>query len=207
MYLGTGNPDYTSLIPNRMFRNVGGTRFEDVTKSARVGNLQKGHGVSFADIDNDGDQDIFVETGGAFPGDAYYNALYVNPGQNDNAWVSVQLEGVHSNRSAIGAHIAVTFTEDGRQRTVYRDVGSGGSFGAKPLRQEIGIGKATMIDELIVKWPTSGTVQVFKNVNPRRFLHIREGDDHFDDLHLKPMKLQDHGKPMNMNRISGAPHP
>jgi hypothetical protein len=205
MYLGTGNPDYTSLIPNRMFRNIGGTRFEDVTKSARVGNLQKGHGVSFADIDNDGDQDIFIETGGAFPGDAYYNALYVNPGQNDNAWVSVQLEGVHSNRSAIGAHIAVTFTEDGKQRTVYRDVGSGGSFGAKPLRQEIGIGKATIIDELIVKWPTSGTVQVFKNVKPRRFLHIREGEDHFDELPLKSFQLQGRMKPMNM--ISCAPHP
>jgi tetratricopeptide (TPR) repeat protein len=203
MYLGTGNPDYTSLIPNRMFRNIGGTRFEDVTNSARVGNLQKGHGVSFADIDNDGDQDIFIETGGAYPGDAYYNSLYVNPGQNDNAWISVLLEGVHSNRSAIGAHIAVTFTEDGKQRTVYRDVGSGGSFGAKPLRQEIGIGKATVIDELIIKWPTSGTVQVFKNVKPRRFLHIREGDDHFDEMPLKTFQLKDQMKSMKM--VSCAP--
>jgi hypothetical protein len=198
MYIGTGNPDFTSLIPNRMFRNIEGRYFTDVTQSARVGNLQKGHGVAFADIDNDGDQDIFIETGGAYPGDAFYNSFYVNPGQNDKGWVSVQLEGVHSNRSAIGAHIAVTFTEDGRQRTVYRDVGSGGSFGASPLRQEIGIGKAVTIDELIIKWPTSGTVQVFKNVQPRRFLHIREGDDHFDVMPLKPMRFQDHPKPMNM---------
>jgi hypothetical protein len=203
MYIGTGNPDFTSLIPNRMFRNIDGRRFADVTNSARVGNLQKGHGVAFADIDNDGDQDIFIETGGAYAGDAFYNSLYVNPGQNNNGWIGLQLEGVHSNRSAIGAHIVVTFTENGSKRTVYRDVGSGGSFGASPLRQEIGIGKATMIDELIIKWPTSGTVQVFKNVQPRRFLHIREGDDHFDVLPVKPLQFPEH--PMSMKMISCSP--
>ena len=198
MYIGTGNPDFTSLIPNRMFKSIDGKRFVDVTSAARLGNLQKGHGVAFADIDNDGDQDIFAETGGAYSGDAYFNSLYVNPGQNNNAWINVLLEGTHSNRSAIGAHIAVTFTEDGRQRTVYRDVGSGGSFGANPLRQEIGLGKAEKIDELIVKWPTTGTVQVFKNVNPRQFLRIKEGADHFEVMNLKPIRLPDREGPMRM---------
>ncbi|MEJ0080251.1 MAG: hypothetical protein WDM78_04670 [Puia sp.] len=78
--------------------------------------------------------------GGAFPGDSYYNSLYINPGQENNNWVSILLEGSISNRSAIGAHIAVTFTENGKKRTVYRDVNSGGSFGSSPFRKEIGIG-------------------------------------------------------------------
>jgi hypothetical protein len=199
MYLATGNPDFTSLIPNKMYKNIGGQRFADVTSSARVGNLQKGHGVSFADIDNDGDQDLFVETGGAFKGDAFYNSLYVNPGQNNNNWISVTLEGVHSNRSAIGAHIAVTFTEDGKQRTVYRDVNSGGSFGASPLRQQIGIGTAKMIDELIIKWPTTGIVQVFKNVTPRQFLRIKEGSDQIEKINLKTLHFKDSNEPMNMS--------
>ena len=43
-----------SLVPNRMFKNIGGKKFVDVTGSSRVGNLQKGHGVAFADMDNDG---------------------------------------------------------------------------------------------------------------------------------------------------------
>ncbi|MDR3715161.1 MAG: CRTAC1 family protein [Puia sp.] len=187
MYLGTGNPDYRSLVPNRLFRNIGGRFFADVTTSARVGNLQKGHGVAFADIDNDGDQDIFIETGGAYPGDAFYNSFYVNPGQNDNKWISVLLEGVQSNRSAIGARIVVSFTEDGAKRTVYRDVNSGGSFGASPLRKEIGVGRTSVIDELIIRWPTTGQVQVFKNVEPCQFLRVREGSDHIEQIHLNKL--------------------
>src|SRR5579859_1610647 len=100
MYLATGNPEFGSLVPNRMFRNNGGKSFTEVTASARVGNLQKGHGVAFADIDNDGDQDVFVEVGGAYKGDGYFNSLYENPGQNNNNWINVLLEGTRSNRSA-----------------------------------------------------------------------------------------------------------
>jgi hypothetical protein len=191
MYIGTGNPDFKSLIPNRMFKNVDGQQFVDVTKSARVGNLQKGHGVAFADIDNDGDQDIFEELGGAFVGDGYYNSLYVNPGQNTNEWISVQLEGTTSNRSAIGATISANFTEDGVKRTVYREVNSGGSFGASPFRKEIGIGKARIIDELIIKWPTSGIVQVFKNISPGRFLKIKEGSNQLQYEDLKALRFSD----------------
>src|SRR5450432_2845468 len=198
MYLGTGNPDYRSLVPNKLFKNVGGQRFVDVTSSARVGNLQKGHGVSFADVNNDGNQDIFIETGGAYPGDAYYNSLYVNPGQENNNWVSILLEGEKSNRSAIGAHIAVSFTEGGKKRTVYRDVNSGGSFGASPFRKEIGIGKATLIDELIIKWPTSGTVQVFKNIKPCQFIKIKEDSDQVERMDLKILNFDDRNTTRNM---------
>jgi hypothetical protein len=198
MYLGTGNPDFRSLVPNRMFKNIGGKKFADVTSSARVGNLQKGHGVAFADLDNDGDQDIFIETGGAFKGDVYYNSLYVNPGQNNNNWISILLEGIHSNRSAIGAHIVVTFTENGKQRTVYRDVNSGGSFGASPLRKEIGIGSAKVIDELIIKWPTTGDVQVFKAIEPCQFLKIKEGSDHIEKINLKPLRFDAQKDTTNM---------
>jgi tetratricopeptide (TPR) repeat protein len=197
MYLGTGNTDFRSLIPNRLFKNINGRRFADVTRSARVGNLQKGHGVAFADVDNDGDQDIFVETGGAVKGDAYFNSFYVNPGQNDNNWLSIQLEGVKANRSAIGARIEVHFTEEGVKRTVYRDINSGGSFGASPLRKEIGIGKATGVDELVIKWPGSGKIQSFKNIAPRQFLHIREGDERPVKLELKRLNFGGASPPMN----------
>ncbi|MEJ0080690.1 MAG: hypothetical protein WDM78_06995 [Puia sp.] len=54
--------------------------------------------------------------------------FFMNPGQNNNHWITIQLEGVRSNRSAIGAHIELSFVEEGRKRTVYRDVNSGGSF-------------------------------------------------------------------------------
>lgn len=175
IYLGTGNPNYESLVPNKMFKNMGGKSFADVTTTARTGNLQKGHGVAFADLDNDGDQDIFIEVGGAYPGDAYQNSLYINPGQNDNRWLNISLEGVTTNKAAIGARIKVTFRENGVERSVYRDVNSGGSFGANPLMQHIGIGQATAIDRVEIKWPASNTVQVFEQVQPGTNIYIKEG--------------------------------
>jgi ASPIC and UnbV len=158
-----------------------------------------GHGVAIADLNNDGNPDIFEEMGGAYKGDAFYNSFYLNPGQNDNNWIVLKLEGVHSNRSAIGAHIIVSFTENGVKRTVYRDVNSGGSFGASPLRQQIGIGQAKVIDELIIKWPTTGIVQSFKNLAPRQFISIREGESEIKKMNLRafPFKLKE--MPMNMN--------
>ena len=57
VYLTTGRPDFAALMPNVMLRNDQASRFVDVTFSAGLGHLQKGHGVGFADIDNDGDQD------------------------------------------------------------------------------------------------------------------------------------------------------
>ena len=78
-YLGTGNPDFDTLVPNRMFRNDGGRRFQDVTTAGGFGHLQKGHGVAFGDVDNDGDQDVFEEMGGAYQSDRAYSALYENP--------------------------------------------------------------------------------------------------------------------------------
>ena len=68
-YLGTGYPDYKNLMPSVMYRNRQGIDFVDVTYAGGFGHLQKGHAVVFADLDNDGDQDIFEQMGGAFPGD------------------------------------------------------------------------------------------------------------------------------------------
>lgn len=178
-YLGTGNPKLNSVIPNKLFKNIKGLRFMDVTYSARVGNLQKGHGISFADLDNDGDDDIYIEMGGAFPGDAYENSFYLNPGQNENHWINIELEGSLSNRAAIGAKIKVTFKEDAVVRSVYRDVNSGGSFGANPLLQHIGIGKATVIDKVEIKWPVTGSTQVFENLPLESTIKIKEGGKNY----------------------------
>jgi tetratricopeptide (TPR) repeat protein len=190
-YLGTGNPDFASLVPNRLFKNMGGKGFKDITVASRTGNLQKGHGVSFADIDNDGDQDIFLRSGGAYEPDGFFNSLYLNEGQDTlNNWISLLLKGTKANRAAIGAFIQVRFTENGVKRTVYMDVNSGGSFGCNPMRKEIGIGRAKVIDELVIRWPGSGTEQVFRNVAPRQFLTIEEGSDQLVKANIKPMKFQ-----------------
>ncbi len=204
MYFGTGNPDFKSLIPNKLFKNIDGKRFEDVTISSRTGNLQKGHGVAFADFRNTGIQDIFIEMGGAYKGDAYTSSLYVNPGQNNNSWIGLKLEGVKANRAGIGSRIKVTFTENGVKRSVYKDVNSGGSFGSSPIRQEIGTGQAKSIDEIEIKWAGSQTVQRFKNVTPNQFLHITEGDDKPEVIHLAKLTYKTKPKaPMCMPVVAG----
>ncbi|MCR8558867.1 CRTAC1 family protein [Mucilaginibacter sp. BJC16-A38] len=190
MYFGTGNPDFRSLVPNKLFKNMGGKRFADVTKSARVGNLQKGHGVAFADFRNIGRQDIYIDMGGTYSGDAYANSLYLNPGQGTNNWISLKLEGVTANKAAIGSHIKVTFTENGIKRSVYHDVNSGGSFGSSPLQQEIGIGQAKIIDEIAIQWAGSQKTQFFRNITPNQFLHIAEGDNVAHPIHLKQLNFR-----------------
>ncbi|HYE31774.1 MAG TPA: CRTAC1 family protein [Methylomirabilota bacterium] len=184
MYLGTGDPGYATLLPNRAFRNAEGKKFQDVTTSGGFGHLQKGHGVSFADMDHDGDQDVYHSVGGAFEGDFYRNVLFENPGHGNN-FICLKLEGAQSNRSALGARIKVMVEENGTTREIHRTVRSGGSFGASPLRQEIGIGKATAVKAVEIFWPTTGKRQQVTGVAVNRFHAIREGETAARLLDLK----------------------
>ncbi len=175
-YLATGDPDFRSIVPNRMFRNDRGNAFQDVTTAGGFGHIQKGHGVGFGDFDNDGDQDIYCVLGGAYQGDVFQNALYENPG-NRNNWITIQFEGVESNRAAIGARIKIT-VQDGSngKRHVYRTVSTGGSFGASSLQQEIGLGSASKIDEIAINWPNGkNQTDKFYNIRVNQNIKIIEG--------------------------------
>ena len=100
IYLGTGRPSYLYLMPNVFLRNDRGRRFEDVTAATGTGHLQKGHGVAFADWDRDGDADLFLEAGGAAPGDRAHNVLFQNPGHG-NHWLTIKLVGTRTNHAAL----------------------------------------------------------------------------------------------------------
>jgi hypothetical protein len=183
-YLGTGDPRLTSLVPNRMFRNNEGKTFQDVTTSGGFGHLQKGHGVAFGDIDNDGNQDVFEVMGGVYPNDKFWSVLYKNPG-HANHWIKLRLVGVKANRFAVGARIRIEITEADKHRAIYKDVNSGGSFGASSLRPHIGVGKATAIDLLEIRWPGSGLIQQFKGpITSDKVYEITEGKQE-----LKPIEV------------------
>jgi FG-GAP-like repeat/ASPIC and UnbV len=185
IYAGTGNPDFHTLVPNRMFRNDGGRRFQDVTTAGNFGHLQKGHGIAWGDVDNDGDLDIFEQMGGAYQADRAYSALYENPRATpkENAgradWVSLELEGTTANRAAIGARVTVRLETPAGPRRIHRVVSSGGSFGASTLRVFVGLGDATRIAGVDVAWPLAGkgaaAVQTFAGLEPARHYLLKQG--------------------------------
>ena len=180
-YLATGNVGFGELHPNLMFVYRPGSGFVDVTMSGGFGHLQKGHGVSFADIDNDGDQDVYEQLGGAFPADTFNDALFENPGFG-SSWITLKLVGTKTNRAALGARVRVDIRENNQRRSIYRSVTSGGSFGSNPLRVQIGLGDAEAIERLEIRWPVSQTTQVFENVGKNQFIRIVEGADAFTQL-------------------------
>ncbi|HEY3177087.1 MAG TPA: CRTAC1 family protein [Candidatus Polarisedimenticolia bacterium] len=185
IYLGTGDPDYRSLVPNIMLRNDGGKRFQDVTTSGGFGHLQKGHGIAFADFDHDGDEDIYHQLGGFVPGDKFGNVLFMNPGHGGHQ-LSLKLVGVQSNRAGIGARIKVVVQTPTGTREIHRAVGSVSSFGGSPLlRQEIGLGDATRIVELLIWWPKSGLRQTLRDVPIDSFVEVTEGSSEIKRLPLK----------------------
>lgn len=194
-YLATGAPDYRAIVPNRMFRNREGKAFDDVTIAGNFGHLQKGHGVAFADLDNDGDQDVYVVMGGSFSGDNAQNALFENPG-NENKWITIQLEGTKSNRSAIGSKIIVSVTTSkGEKRKIYNTVSDGASFGCNSLQQEMGLGDAASIDNVEVIWANgSPAATAYGALEMNQKVKIIEGNSSVEVIPLQNLTLKADGE-------------
>jgi tetratricopeptide (TPR) repeat protein len=189
IYLGTGNPSYASLLPNVLLRNKEGKSFVDVTASSGTGELHKGHAIAFADLDNDGDEEIVAEVGGATPGDSHPLRLFENPGHG-NDWINLRLVGVKSNRAAIGARITLTVENEGRgTRSIHRIVGSGGSFGASPLEQHVGLGKAARIVELEIWWPASNTRQRVTGLGKNQSVEVTEFTRSYVKIERRPVTV------------------
>ena len=176
-YLGTGEPNLKSIVPNKMYWNREGKYFSDITYTGGFGNIQKGHAVGFGDMDKDGDQDLYVVMGGSFEGDVYQNLFFENPIGQDNHWIILQLEGVSANRLALGARVEVVVSEKGKSRSIHEVVSTGASFGGNSLQLEIGLGKAEKIEKIKVYWPSrQAGVQEFKDVVLNKAYFLKEGD-------------------------------
>ncbi|MEL7060568.1 MAG: CRTAC1 family protein, partial [Acidobacteriota bacterium] len=188
LYLGTGAPDFRALVPNRALRNVGGADIVDVTTAAGLGHLQKGHGIAFADVDADGDQDVLAVMGGAFSGDVYPNALFLNPG-TDHRYVTLRLEGVTAPRSPIGARLRLDLETPSGPRQIHRLVSTGGSFGSSSLQQEIGLGDATALRRLEVRWPGGGPPTVLNDLALDATYVVRQGEESPRRLDVAPIPL------------------
>ena len=170
IYLATGAPQMGRLERDALFRNNGDGTFTDATLALGLGNIGKGHGVTFGDVDTDGDVDIYVPVGGAFIGDQWHNLFYQNTGTGNN-WLTLKLVGVKSNRDGIGAKVTLRVGDS----VIYREVSGGCGFGStNSLPLEIGLGKYTKVDVLEIVWP-SGQVDTHRNLSVNQKRVITEG--------------------------------
>jgi hypothetical protein len=168
-----------------MLKNVSGKRFADISASSGTGHLQKGHSIACGDWDRDGDVDLFVQMGGTVNGDKFHNILFQNPGQRNHS-LTLKLIGKKTNRAAIGARIKLV-TAGAEPLTTFRHVSSGCSWGANPLEQTLGLGKSNRVASLEIHWPTSGTTQLFHDIDADQVIEIAEFATDYRRLNLKPI--------------------
>jgi VCBS repeat protein/ASPIC/UnbV protein/PPIC-type peptidyl-prolyl cis-trans isomerase-like protein len=188
MYLGMGDPSFVSMMPHVMLRNKDGKKFVDVTAETGTGEIHKGHGIAFADLLHNGQQDIVANMAGAVPSEKHAVRLLRNPG-NDNDWINLHLVGVKSNRAAIGATIKITVENDGHiPRFICRTVGGTSSFGGNPMEQHIGLGHGARILSVEIWWPTSKTTQRFESMNKNEYFEIKEFANDYVKLARAPAK-------------------
>ena len=101
----------------------------------------------------------------------------------------MRLVGVKANRAAIGARIKVTVKNGTETRAVYRTVGSGGSFGASPLEQHMGLGKSAEIVGLEIQWPGDAQPQRFASVPKNQAIEIRQSASEYRVIERPRYKL------------------
>jgi hypothetical protein len=149
--------------PNRLYRNNYPQPFTDVAASAGIANPGDVFECAWGDFDADGDLDVML-TG------HFGNVLYRSNG-NTNHYVELNLVGSTSNRSAIGTRVRCF--SGGRSQ--YREVDGGtGSYGQTSLPVEFGLGTATVVDSLVITWP-SGLVETYRALPANRVMTITEG--------------------------------
>lgn len=153
--------------PNQLLENLGNGRFANV--SARAGSglavVLSSRGAGFADLDLDGDMDIVVLNSRRGP------TILRNDTANGNHWVQIRLRGMRANRDGVGSRVKVTAGDLVQIDEVHSGRGYQGHWG---LRLHFGLGARRRIDRIEVAW-LGGGKDVIENVEPDRFLLIREG--------------------------------
>jgi enediyne biosynthesis protein E4 len=150
--------------PKRVWVNDGAGRFADVAHAVGVTESYDGRAVALADLWNRGVLDVVV---------ANQNGpllVYKNTVAPENAWIQFELEGTKSNRSAIGAQVALYWAG---QRQLQEASGGSGFAAQNQRRLHFGLGKNERVEKVVIRWP-SGTVQQIDQPAVRRLHKLKE---------------------------------
>lgn len=163
-------PNPSTFRRNFYFRNDAGTLVRDQT-SAASSDSGWSYGGGWGDSDGDGDLDLLIAN---WMGSGQQNFYYVNGAEaNGNHWLTFDCIGVTSNRSGIGCKITATATIGGEVVTQVRNITGSDGYCSQTLRGHFGLGDATQVDVLTVRWPNRG-VQTLTNVPVDAHLQIVE---------------------------------
>jgi tetratricopeptide (TPR) repeat protein len=176
--LGNGSPKMDRMEPMIILENQDG-RFHNTTFSAGLPLTGKSHGINMADLFGDGRLSVIVAAGGAYPGDLLTTNVYY-PTTLAGNFLNVRLDGVFSNRSAIGARIAL----ESEGRCQFRQVSGGSNFGCLPFEQHFGLADATTVQSLEIRWP-SGLLQRFEDLPVNTTIRFTEGESGWQDVYVK----------------------
>ena len=161
--------DITFAERKLLFRNLGNGKFKEVGERLGGGLVEhwSSRGAAFADFDNGGDIDVAVNNMDARP------SLLRNEGGNHSGhWLLLGLEGVQTNRSAMGVRVTIE-TQSGRQM---QEIHGGSSYqAANDLRLHFGLGSEPRVRAMSVRW-TNSKVQTFENVVADKIYSLREGE-------------------------------
>ena len=174
LYVASGYLDTDDINrrqqPNLLFRNNRSGAFDNVSAISGAADWGTGRGVAYADFNEDGCLDLYVVNLGRSASEGEPARLFQNRCDWGNSWLIVKTVGSDSNRDGIGARI--TLVADGR--TQIREITAGASNSSQNmLPAHFGLGRAGVVDELRVQWP-SGTLQILRDVAPNRVLTVVE---------------------------------
>lgn len=152
---------------NTLYKNLGNGKFRDVGYLEGADLIEDGRGLGLLDVDTDGDLDM-VTCNYLLP-----SRLLVNHVPKGQHWIRLWLQGTTSNRSAIGARVALQHGA----RKQFREVRStAGYLSGQSLYLHFGLARDRVVDRLVVYWP-SGRIEEFNGVPADRFYRIVEGTE------------------------------
>jgi hypothetical protein len=155
-----------------VFENLKNGTFADVSNSAGAALAvpQPSRGAAFGDLDNDGRIDVVVENIDGLP------MIFRNEDAGQNHWITLQLVGTRSNRLGIGAKVRVITGAGVSAMSQIDEVRSGGSYlSQNDLRVHFGLGTASKVDRVEIRWP-SGATQTLQDLASDRFYVLKEGE-------------------------------